>query len=251
MKRAVRFQTILGIRFLVGNAQQAIDQITQDGGLVVVPAAPALQRLRHDGGYREALLNADFALADSAFMVLLWNLLERDRIPKLSGLKYLRALIELPDFRAPQSTFWIMPTPEAARRNCAWLAKKGIAVEEEEIYLAPLYGPNVEDAELLRRLERQCPQHIVICVGGGTQERLGHYLKQHLHYRPAIHCIGAAIAFLSGDQVRIPVWVDAWGLGWLWRSFSDPRRFVPRYWEARHLLPLLLRYRNRLPVSAA
>ncbi|MGA2251159.1 MAG: hypothetical protein ABSG47_11285, partial [Terracidiphilus sp.] len=40
------------------------------------------------------LLGADFAIADSTLMVLLWNLIQRDRIPKLSGLKYLRVLLE-------------------------------------------------------------------------------------------------------------------------------------------------------------
>jgi UDP-N-acetyl-D-mannosaminuronic acid transferase (WecB/TagA/CpsF family) len=61
--------------------------------------------------------------------------------------------------------------------------------------------------------------------------------------------MGAAIAFLSGDQVHIPVVVDQLGLGWLWRSVSNPKRFVPRYWDARHLVPLMLRYKDRLPVA--
>ena len=32
-----------------------------------------------------------------------------------------------------------------------------------------------------------------------------------------------------------------------YRSVADPKRFVPRYWDARHLAPLLLKYRDRLP----
>jgi hypothetical protein len=35
----------------------------------------------------------------------------------------------------------------------------------------------------------------------------------------------------------------------LCRTMSDPKRFVPRYWDARHLAPLLLKYRDRLPVT--
>jgi len=89
------------------------------------------------------------------------------------------------------------------------------------------------------------------CFGGGTQERLGAYLKQNLSYRPSIHCIGAAIAFLSGDQVHIPVWADRLYLGWLYRCISEPRRYVPRYWDARKLVYLLIRYRERLPVIEA
>ena len=48
----------------------------------------------------------------------------------------------------------------------------------------------------------------MIAIGGGIQDKLGQYLLEHLDYRPAIHCIGAALGFLTGDQVRIPDWAD-------------------------------------------
>ena len=250
MSSTRRYQQILGVRFFVGDAQGAIDEVSQHGGLVVVPAAPALKNLAVDKGYREALLGADFAIADSAFMVLMWNLIDRNRIPKLSGLKYLRALIEEPEFKRVGSTFWVMPTAASAQRNLRWLRENGVNVANEDVYLAPLYGQAISDEELLERIEERRPRHIVLGVGGGTQERLGLYLKHHLSYRPAIHCIGAAIGFLSGDQVHIPVWADTLGLGWLCRTVADPKRFFPRYWDARHLAPLLLKYRDRLPVTS-
>jgi UDP-N-acetyl-D-mannosaminuronic acid transferase (WecB/TagA/CpsF family) len=112
-----RFQNILGVRFIVGSANDAVHEVSKQGGLVVVPAAPALKNLVTDEHYREALLGADFAIADSVLMVLLWNIIELDNIPKLSGLKYLRALIQDPDFRQPGSTFWVMPNSVSARRN--------------------------------------------------------------------------------------------------------------------------------------
>ena len=113
-----RFQQILGVRFFVGDAQGAISKVSRKGCLVVVPAAPALKNLAVDKGYREALLGADFAIADSAFMVLLWNLIDSNRIPKLSGLKYLRALVEEPEFQLQGNTFWVMPTPASASETC-------------------------------------------------------------------------------------------------------------------------------------
>ena len=244
-----RFQQILGVRFFVGDAHGAISEVSRMGGLVVVPAAPALKNLAVDKGYREALLGADFAIADSAFMVLVWNLIDSNRIPKLSGLKYLRALVAQPEFQTLGNTFWVMPTPSGAQRNLRWLRQNGVDVANEDVYLAPIYGQAISDDELLARIEERRPRHIVLGLGGGTQERLGLFLKQRLSYRPAIHCIGAAIAFLSGDQVHIPVWADALYLGWLYRTMADPRRFVPRYWDARHLAPLMLKYRDRLPVT--
>jgi N-acetylglucosaminyldiphosphoundecaprenol N-acetyl-beta-D-mannosaminyltransferase len=248
---SVRFQQILGIRFIVGNAHDVIDQVSLGGGLVVVPAAPALTNLTHDKQYREALLGADFAIADSALMVLIWNLIQRDSIPKLSGLKYLRALLERSEFCEAGSSFWIMPTASSAHRNLTWLNDHGVQVAPDDVYLAPLYGASCEDEVLLKQIEERRPRHIVVGLGGGTQERLGLYLKRNLSYKPSIHCIGAAIAFLSGEQVRIPVWVDQAGLGWLWRSASNPPVYVPRYWSARHLAGMMLRNRYRLPSTAS
>jgi N-acetylglucosaminyldiphosphoundecaprenol N-acetyl-beta-D-mannosaminyltransferase len=248
---SVRYQQILGIRFIVGDAGDVIDRISVQGGLVVVPAAPALTNLTQDKEYREALLGSDFAIADSALMVLIWNMIQRDRIPKLSGLKYLRALIEREEFCEAGSTFWIMPTASSAKRNVQWLNDNGINVGCDNVFIAPMYGVSVEDEDLLLQIEKRRPRHIVVGLGGGTQERLGLYLKRHLSYKPAIHCIGAAVAFLSGDQVRIPVWVDHAGLGWLWRSASNPPVYVPRYWSARHLAGMILRYRYRLPSMAS
>ena len=114
-----------------------------------------------------------------------------------------------------------------------------------------MYGDSISDEVLLRQLEERKPKHIVLGIGGGTQEQLGLYLKRNLTYKPAIHCVGAAIAFLSGDQVRIPVWVDLAGLGWLWRSASNPVAFVPRYWSARRLVPMMLQYRERMPSAVS
>jgi N-acetylglucosaminyldiphosphoundecaprenol N-acetyl-beta-D-mannosaminyltransferase len=248
MSKVRNERRILGVNFYVGDAEGAIESISR-GGLLVVPAAPALKDIACNSSYREALVNADLAIADSALMVLLWNLLEGDTIPRLSGLKYLRALLREPEVRAPGNTLWVMAAPSSARKNLDWMRSQGIEVPSECVYMAPMYGEVINDEALVRRLRERRVKHVVITVGGGTQERLGLYLKRQLDYLPAIHCIGAAIAFLSGDQVRIPEWADRLCLGWLFRCVTSPRKYIPRYWSAPHLVPLLWRYRSRVPVE--
>jgi N-acetylglucosaminyldiphosphoundecaprenol N-acetyl-beta-D-mannosaminyltransferase len=239
---------ILGVNFYVGDVQGALRRVER-GGLLVVPAAPALKDVAWNAAYREALANADVALADSAFMVLLWNLLQGDSIQRLSGLRYLRELLLQDSVRTAGNTFWIMAGTASSEKNVAWLKSEGIDVPADCIYQAPMYGTNIEDKELVEKLQSLRPKHVVITVGGGTQERLGLYLKRNLDYLPAIHCIGAAIAFLSGDQVRIPDWADRLYLGWLLRCFSSPRRFIPRYLSASKLVGLLWRYREHSPAE--
>jgi N-acetylglucosaminyldiphosphoundecaprenol N-acetyl-beta-D-mannosaminyltransferase len=238
---------ILGINFYVGDVQGVFKRMSR-GGLLVVPAAPALQDVAQNEEYREALTNADVAIADSALMVLLWNWMQGDSIPRMSGLRYLRELLRTEDMRKPGNTFWVMAGTESASKNLAWLKLQGIEVPPECVHNAPIYGRAIEDGQLLETLGVLRPKHVVITVGGGTQERLGLYLKRNLDYLPAIHCIGAAIAFLSGDQVRIPNWADRFYLGWLFRCVSSPRKFIPRYLSAPRLIPLLWRYREELPV---
>jgi N-acetylglucosaminyldiphosphoundecaprenol N-acetyl-beta-D-mannosaminyltransferase len=241
-------RTILGIRFFQGSASAAVDRMEQ-GGLLVVPAAPALKDLATDAGYREALVNADLTLADSAFMVLIWNYMEKDSMRRLSGLEYLRELLHRTDVREPGNTVWIKASQASATRNVQWLERQGINVPEKCIYVAPIYGREIDDTVLLELLERIRPRHVVVTIGGGTQERLGLYLKRRLSFGPAIHCTGAAIAFLSGDQVRIPMWADRFYLGWFFRALSQPMTYVPRYWGARKLFALMRKYRERLPVN--
>jgi exopolysaccharide biosynthesis WecB/TagA/CpsF family protein len=231
----------------MGTAQQAVDKM-HDGGLLVVPAAPALIEIGTNAAYREALLEADHVIPDSAYMVLIWNLIGKSRLHRLSGLEYLRVLLMQADARVPGNTFWIMAGEQSAAVNLKWLREQGIFVRSESVYNAPMYGKGqLEDPVLLKLIEEQKPRHVIVTIGGGNQERIGLYLRRTLNYKPAIHCIGAAIAFLSGDQVHVPRWADKFALGWFLRVLSHPKRYAPRYWHARKLLGIMLRYRSELP----
>jgi UDP-N-acetyl-D-mannosaminuronic acid transferase (WecB/TagA/CpsF family) len=243
-------QPVLGIKFFVGSAQEAIDYLSQVGGYVVVPAAPNLVRLTSDRDFRTAVTEADMAIADSGFMVLLWRLMENAPITRISGLTYLKQLLQNSKLKERGQTYWVMPSEEADVRTRAWLNERGFEVSRDDTYLAPVYGRTVEDPDLGQLIGARRPAHIIIGIGGGPQEKLARYLRNRLPYRPAIHCIGAAIGFLTGDQVQIPTWADHLYLGWLFRSLSQPKVFVPRFWSARKLPWLIWKYREQLPSLA-
>jgi UDP-N-acetyl-D-mannosaminuronic acid transferase (WecB/TagA/CpsF family) len=241
------YRRILGIRFFVGDAPEAVE-IGARGGLVVVPAAPALLDLQRDLEYRQALQEADFAITDSGFLVLLWNFMNRDRIHRVSGYEYLKLLLAKPEFRTPGSVLWVMPSHESMERNLAWLRANDHPFEIADCHVAPMYSKGaVYDEKLLELVNERRPRHVIICLGGGVQEKLGLFLKRQSLGSPAIHCTGAAIGFFTGDQVRIPDWADQRVVGWLFRCVSNPRRFVPRYARALELPWLLWRYGSRMP----
>lgn len=244
------YQRILGVRFFTGSTEEAA-RIGQEPGLVVVPAAPALVEMPVNPPYCEALLNADLVITDSGFMVLLWRLFTGQNIPRVSGLGYLKQMVEHRVFQPREAVLWIMPGTGARDENLAWLRSKGYAFTAEDCYVAPHYAPGpIQDEALVQMLQARRPRHIIVCLGGGTQERLGLMLKRTSRFPVSIHCIGAAIGFLSGNQVRIPGWADRYYLGWFFRCFSEPGKFLPRYWRAIRLVPMMFRYRDKLPLSA-
>ena len=61
----------------------------RDGGLMVVPSAPALATINTNKKYHNALINSDFALPDSGFMLLVLKIFKHVKIKKLSGFAFL------------------------------------------------------------------------------------------------------------------------------------------------------------------
>jgi UDP-N-acetyl-D-mannosaminuronic acid transferase (WecB/TagA/CpsF family) len=190
-------------------------------------------------------------LTDSAFMVLLWRFRTGRRLPRNSGLAFLRIWMNREVMRRPGAVVWVMPSLAEMRHTKRWLAENGYPVADENFYLAPVYRAGaIYDPALAELIEERRPEVVYLGIGGGVQERLGHYLRDNLSYRPVILCLGAALAFITGAQVCIPRWVDRWGMGWLWRIASSPSRYGERYLRATRLAWLVFRYGVEAPPRA-
>jgi UDP-N-acetyl-D-mannosaminuronic acid transferase (WecB/TagA/CpsF family) len=118
---------------------------------------------------------------------------------------------------------------------------------EERERVSQKRGYSIADDALVAILQSRKPKHIIIGIGGGVQEKLGLYLREHLSYRPAIHCIGAALAFLTGDQKPIPMWADRMYLGWFLRLARAPHHYARRFAPAFRLPGMIWRYGSELP----
>ena len=238
---------ILGIQFFNGDVDEAIALMGRHGGFLMAPSGTCFARLREDIMYRSAVLAADLIIADSGWMVLLSRLLRRQNVQRISGYKYLKHLLGRMKGEGKRDMFWILPTKTAQQKLLDWSRHEDFSVDEKNCYVAPWYGSEVEDRNLLSALEQHRPAHVVVAIGSGPQEKLGFYLRENLSYRPAIHCTGAALGFITGDQTSIPDWADRFYLGWFFRLLAQPRTFIPRLSRALELPWLIWKYGENLP----
>jgi N-acetylglucosaminyldiphosphoundecaprenol N-acetyl-beta-D-mannosaminyltransferase len=238
---------ILGISFFNGGVDDAIASMDRRGGFLIAPSGTCFARLREDETYRRAVLAADLAIADSGLMVLLWRLLRREKIGRISGLKYLKHLLCKLKGEGPAKVFWILPSERARQKLFEWSRREPFPIASKNCYVAPRYGLEIEDRNLLSLLEQNRPAHVIIAIGSGAQEKLGYYLRENSSYRPAIHCTGAALGFITGEQPAIPDWADRLYLGWLFRLIAQPGAFIPRLSHAFELPRLIWKYGERLP----
>ena len=243
---------ILGIDFFNGDEQSVVNSLKAHGGLLVVPAGPALVNIRKDAEYYRSLQNADITIPDSGYMSLLWNLTHKEKINRLSGLEFITSFVNDKTVQASDKIILVDPNEKESVKNRELLIQKGFQPEAIHSYLAPFYGKkNVSDETLLHKIKDLKPSFVLINIGGGTQEKLGLYLKENLDYKPAIICTGAAIAFLTGVQANIPTWGVKAYLGWFFRCLHQPKIFIPRYLKAFPLAALMFRYGAKNPCSSA
>jgi N-acetylglucosaminyldiphosphoundecaprenol N-acetyl-beta-D-mannosaminyltransferase len=238
---------ILGISFFNGDVDEAVASMDRRGGCLVAPSGTCFARLREDEMYRRAVVAADLAIADSGLMVLLWRLVRREKIGRISGLNYLKHLLRKLKGQGTAEVFWVLPSERSRQKLFEWSRREPFPTVIKNCYVAPRYGLNVEDRNLLSLLEQNRPTHVITAIGSGAQEKLGYYLRENLSYRPAIHCIGAALGFVTGEQIPIPDWADRLFLGWFFRLFAQPSVFIPRLSQAFQLPWLIWKYGERLP----
>lgn len=233
---------ILGIKFYNGLVDGVFEYLKSNGGLLTVPAAPALVTIKEDKVYYEALLKSDIVIPDSGFMVLIWNIFFKNKLKKISGLEFMNFFIKQEDSINLGGLFLINPSDIDTEINEKYLAN--CKIYKTDSYTAPFYIKDVFDSVLLKEIEIEKPKWILINIGGGTQEKLGLYLKQNLSYKPAILCTGAALAFKTGRQGKMPKWIDQIYLGWLHRCISNPKIFIPRYLKGFKLFNIILQNKS-------
>ena len=243
----------LGIPFWDGKAAELLQQADETGGSLTVPSAPSLAQAHKDPALLRAYQESTYAVVDGGYIALILRFVVGRPIRRISGLQLIERLF-IDDKKAIDSKarkiLWVVPNEEEQSRIEKLLSTLGFDSEKQRFYAAPFYRNDAEfqDHSLAEEIDRFEANWVILCIGGGRQEKLAYWLsgKHALCKRsPAVLCTGAAIAFFTGGQASIPKWADRLYLGWLFRIVENPKLYFPRYWAAFYSLPIMLWSRRK------
>jgi len=112
----------------------------------------------------------------------------------------------------------------------AWLTEHGFDGSMVVVAVPPFgFEENgVFTDQFIRELERVKATHLFMGVGAPKSEIWAYRNRLRLG-NICVLCFGAGIEFFSKNLVRAPEWMQHYGLEWIWRLCSEPRRLAKRY----------------------
>lgn len=226
-------------------------KVTADAAERAEPAAvftlnlDHLVKLRTSAAFRRAYRTARYVTADGAPVVHLARS-QSAAIERTTGADMVLPLAE-EAARRGLPVYLFGSSPEVLGRAGRRLAdntdgRLSIAGSE-----SPAMGFDPEGAiadAAIERIARSGARICFVALGAPKQEILAARAVEK--GVPVVFvCIGAALDFIAGAQVRAPGFMQRHGLEWIWRLATNPRRLTARYAQCALLYAQLLVARAR------
>jgi N-acetylglucosaminyldiphosphoundecaprenol N-acetyl-beta-D-mannosaminyltransferase len=238
---------ILGVAIDNLTMQEVLDAVEAEiaeGGFHQIATANVdfLINSVHDEELRETLVRCDIVLADGMPLVWASHLLGTSLKERVTGIDLLPQLARLSAQRGFR-IFLLGASEESSAGTARWMQENfpGVCIVGRH---CPDHQPLEQMAheDILSRIEEARPDILLVAFGNPKQEK---WLAMHRHRLKVPVCIGVggSFDFLSGRVSRAPLWMQRYGLEWLYRTIQDPARLAKRY--ASNLVGLI-RY---LPVQ--
>ncbi len=195
-----------------------------------------LVKLRTSDAFRQAYGAATFVTADGEPVARLARRDDR-RIVRTTGADLMLPLAEA-CAEADLPVFLFGTSPAVLGRAGDRLVQNTGGRLEIAGTLSPPHGfdPEGPEADAAISRIRQSGARVCFVALGAPKQEIFAARAQAQGVEAGFVCIGAALDFLAGEQIRAPHAFQKMGLEWLWRLGSNPRRLAQRYAQCAILL---------------
>lgn len=217
--------------------RRTIDAAKRGEGFAVVTLnLDHLVKLRRNDGFRRAYAAARIVTADGAPVAALARLQNRS-IERTAGADLLVPLVEAAAEAGLAIYLYGSRDDVLARagRALAGRCEGRLDIVGSSAPGADFDPTGPEADAAIARIKASGARLVLLALGAPKQEIFAaRAVEQGVH--AGFVCIGAALDFIVGAQVRAPELMQRHGLEWLWRLATNPRRLAARYAQCALLL---------------
>ncbi|WP_299719463.1 WecB/TagA/CpsF family glycosyltransferase [Tardiphaga sp.] len=198
-----------------------------------------VDQLQHNPAFLGAYRRARFVTADGFPIVVLSRLLG-GRTDRTTGADLVEPLCreagknKLPIFLFGSNETTLAAASQRLRERYDGLEIAGTLAP------GPGFDPNSDEADrAIDTIRSSGAKLCFVALGAPKQEVFAARCLDSLN-GTGLLCIGAALDFIAGTQVRAPEFSQKYGLEWAWRMLQNPRRLAPRYARCVATVPQLV-----------
>jgi exopolysaccharide biosynthesis WecB/TagA/CpsF family protein len=213
------------------SAADRIVELSRSGqpALVVTTNVDHVVLLQADDDFRLAYERATLRVADGVPLVVLSRLVGRPLPGRVNGTNLIPAVCERAAHLGVRAAF-VGGEPGVAEKAAERLAERfpGLKVVA---CLSPEFGfdqDQVRSSDLAQTVCSSGAEIVFLGLGAPRQEIWASRWLPELGGATVV-CIGGALDYLAGTKRRAPVFMQRWGLEWLFRLLGEPRRLWRRY----------------------
>lgn len=212
---------------------------------VVTPNVDHIVKLENDDDFKKVYQNADLILTDGMPLIWISKMKSTQIKEKVSGSDLFPKVCEL----AAKKGYKVFLL--GAAEGVALKASENLKKNFDGLNIVGTYSPsygfekNKEEIEqIIRMVHKVKPDILAIGLGAPKQEKFIYTYKDKLNV-PISLAIGASIDFEAGNINRSPLFMQKYGLEWLYRLCKEPKRMFKRYLvEDMKILKIIFKYRN-------
>lgn len=210
---------------------------------VVTPNVDHVVKLDTNLAFGDAYQGAALVLADGRPVVMASKMFGVDLPGTVPGSDLVPAIFDRfeTDARDTLTVFLLGAAPGVAERAANLMLLKWPRVKVVGV-LSPSFGferDPVECEQICTVVANSGADLLVLGLGAPKQELWVRKYANKLPVKVAL-CVGATIDFLAGEKPRAPIWMRKFGVEWLHRMASEPRRLAGRYFKDALVFPRLL-----------
>lgn len=189
-------------------------------------------KLRRDKRFRDAYAHADVVTADG--WPIAWIARRQNAsIERATGADLFLPLVDKASaMRIPVFLFGTSPGVMARVGEKLDLRTEGNLDIAGTLSPSKSFEPDGPEADAaIAQIRKSGAKICFVALGAPKQELFASYARaQGLDC--CMVCVGAALDFIAGEQIRAPQALRNNGLEWAWRLAGNPRRFARRYAES-------------------